>query len=155
MAPRLECSAWGNRGTEGVLWGWSSQRLCSEPQKAPVTLCLLNKSRQGMAEKIRLILLISFSKFCHLHGNELQRPVAALPDSPGTAPGCRVPGGTGRFLAFLLMLMRSMHALLTRPRVNTNAAYIPPINPCSRALSPLFLPSSVTRRSRQKARALQ
>lgn len=36
-----------------------------------------------MAEKIRIILLISFSKFCHLHCNELQTFVAALPDSLG------------------------------------------------------------------------
>lgn len=67
-----------------------------------------------MAEKIRGMLLISFSPSCHLHCNELQTFAAALPGSPEIVPVCSVSGGGDRFLAFLLMLIRSMHALLTR-----------------------------------------
>lgn len=140
--------------TESKLQGCGLHTPGSKTQQVPRPLCLLNKSRQWMAEKIRIILLISFSEFCHLHRNELQTFVAALPDSPEIVPVCSVSGGSDRFLAFLLMLIRSMHALLTRLWLNTNSACIPSISPCMLSFSPFLLPYPVTRCFRQKARAL-
>lgn len=89
LCPR-EAKAAGRWPTESNAQGWNFNTWCSKTQKVPGTLCLLNRSWQWTAEKIRIILLMSFSKFCHLPGNEPQTLVAALPDRQRFVPVCSV-----------------------------------------------------------------